>query len=48
MPSQLGEPGMALALGLDPGWILGPILFNVALVPMLFGVTWMVFRRQEL
>jgi ABC-2 type transport system permease protein len=48
MPPQLGEPGRALALGLDPGWILGPILFNLALVPVLFGLTWLVFRRQEL
>jgi hypothetical protein len=48
MPPQLGEPGRALALGLDPGWILGPIFFNLALVPVLFGLTWLVFRRQEL
>jgi hypothetical protein len=35
-------------LGQDAGWILGPVLFNLALVPALFGVTWLVFRRQEL
>jgi ABC-2 type transport system permease protein len=48
MPSSLGDPGRALALGQDPGWFVGPLLFNVALVPALFIVTWLVFRRQEL
>ncbi|MGD0863510.1 MAG: ABC transporter permease subunit [Candidatus Limnocylindrales bacterium] len=48
MPSSLGSPASDLVLGKDPGFILGPILFNIALVPALFGVTWLVFRRQEL
>jgi len=48
MPSSLGDPALKLMLGEDAGWILGPVLFNLALVPALFGVTWLVFRRQEL
>jgi ABC-2 type transport system permease protein len=46
MPSSL--PASDLVLGKDPGWFLGPLLFNIALVPALFGVTWLVFRHQEL
>jgi ABC-2 type transport system permease protein len=48
MPSSLAEPARALAMGQDPGWILGPVLFNLALVPALFVISWLVFRRQEL
>jgi ABC-2 type transport system permease protein len=48
MPPSLGTPASALVLGNDPGFILGPILFNLALVPVLFGATWLAFRRQEL
>ena len=48
MPSSLGEPGRAIAMGQDPGWFVGPLAFNIALVPALFAVTWLVFRRQEL
>jgi ABC-2 type transport system permease protein len=48
VPSSLGEPARALALSEDPGSILGPVLFNLALVPALFGATWLAFRRQEL
>lgn len=48
MPSSLGDPARAMAMGQDPGWLLGPLLFNIALVPALFCVTWLVFRRQEL
>ena len=46
MPSSL--PASDLVLGKDPGWFLGPLLFNIALVPALFGVTWLAFRHQEL
>ena len=35
-------------LGQDPGPIAGPVLFNIVLVPALFFVTWLAFRRQEL
>ena len=48
MPSSLGEPARALAMGQDPGWPIGPLAFNLALVPALFAATWLVFRRQEL
>ena len=48
MPSSLGGPALKMVLGEDPGQILGPVLFNIALVPALFGITWLAFRRQEL
>jgi ABC-2 type transport system permease protein len=48
MPSELGAVAMRLCLGRDPGDFLGPLLFNIALVPALFALTWLVFRRQEL
>jgi ABC-2 type transport system permease protein len=48
MPSSLGEPARAFAMGQDPGWFIGPLAFNLALVPALFVITWLVFRRQEL
>ncbi len=48
MPSSLGTPAQAILLGRDPGVILGPVLLNVALVPVLFVATWATFRRQEL
>ena len=48
MPTSLGTIASNLVLGKDPGFVLGPILFNIALVPVLFGITWLTFRRQEL
>ena len=48
MPTSLGKVASAVVLGNDPGFVLGPILFNVALVPVLFALTWLAFRRQEL
>jgi hypothetical protein len=48
MPSSLGEPARAMAMGQDPGWLVGPVLFNAALVPALLGIAWLAFRRQEL
>jgi ABC-2 type transport system permease protein len=47
-PLSLITPAEQLALGNDAGNFAGPLLFNIALVPALFGVTWLVFRRQEL
>jgi ABC-2 type transport system permease protein len=47
-PASLGAPALDLMLGRDPGWIVGPVLFNLALVPALFALTWLSFRRQEL
>jgi ABC-2 type transport system permease protein len=48
MPSSLGTPARAILLGNDPGFFLGPLVFNLALVPVLFIATWLAFRRQEL
>jgi ABC-2 type transport system permease protein len=48
MPSSLGTPALDLMLGRDPGWILGPVLFNAGLIVALFAVAWGAFRRQEL
>ena len=48
MPSSLGTVALDLVMGKDPGFVVGPILFNVALVPALFVITWLTFRRQEL
>lgn len=47
-PLSLLAPAEHLALGEDAGNFVGPLLFNIALVPALFGVTWFAFRRQEL
>jgi ABC-2 type transport system permease protein len=48
VPTALGKIASDLVLAKDPGFVLGPLLFNFALVPVLFGITWLVFRRQEL
>jgi len=48
MPTSLGTIAADLVLGKDPGFMLGPVLFNIGLVPVLFGLTWLSFRRQEL
>jgi len=47
-PLSLSTPALDLMLGRDAGSIVGPILFNVALVPAIFALTWLAFRRQEL
>jgi ABC-2 type transport system permease protein len=46
--SSLSKPALDLMMGRDPGQILGPVLFNVALVPAVFAITWLAFRHQEL
>ena len=43
-----GQPALALGTGADPGGLIGPVLANVALVLALAGMSWLVFRRQEL
>lgn len=49
LPSGIsGGPAAAVALGTDPGPLLGPVLANVALVGALALLSWVVFRRQEL
>ena len=47
-PLSLSAPALDLMLGKDPGWIAGPVLFNIVLVPVIFALTWLAFRRQEL
>ena len=48
LPTSLAGPASDLMLGHDPGSFLGPLVFNVTLVPVLFLATWLSFRRQEL
>jgi ABC-2 type transport system permease protein len=43
-----GEPAIALALGTDPGALVGPVLVNLGIVAGLALLSWAVFRRQEL
>jgi len=47
-PLALLGPASDLALGTASASFVGPLLFNLALVPILFGITWASFRRQEL
>jgi ABC-2 type transport system permease protein len=47
-PGGLSAPGRALALGIDPGPVIGPVLVNFGLLAGLFLVSWVAFRRQEL
>ncbi len=48
MPISMSAVASHLVMGTDPGWVAGPLLFNILLVPAVFGVTWLIFRRQEL
>jgi ABC-2 type transport system permease protein len=43
-----GAPAMALALGNDPGPLIGPLLVNVVFVLVVAAIAWLSFRRQEL
>jgi hypothetical protein len=47
-PGGLNTPGAALAVGQDAGQVIGPLLVNLAGVAAIFGLAWLVFRRQEL
>lgn len=47
-PGGLSVPGRAMALGNDPGLVIGPTLVNLGLLAALFAVAWVAFRRQEL
>ena len=47
-PGGLSNPGAALAVGRDPGAVIGPVVVNLAGVIGIFGVAWLAFRRQEL
>jgi ABC-type transport system involved in multi-copper enzyme maturation, permease component len=48
MPGGLSGAGLAIAMGRDPGGVIGPVLVNLAGVAALFGLAWLAFRRQEL
>jgi ABC-2 type transport system permease protein len=48
LPVGLGAPARALALGMPPGDLAGPIAANVALVLAMVGLSWLSFRHQEL
>jgi ABC-2 type transport system permease protein len=48
LPTGLGEPARALALGLPGADALGPTVASVVLVGALAGISWLAFRRQEL
>ena len=49
LPAGLsGEPAAALALGTDPGPLVGPLVANLALTSGLALLSWLVFRHQEL
>jgi len=48
MPTGLGEPARAIALGLPGVDAVGPTIATVALIAALAGVSWLAFRRQEL
>jgi ABC-2 type transport system permease protein len=47
-PGGLNAPGAALALGKDPGAVIGPLLVNLAGLAGVFAAAWLSFRRQEL
>jgi ABC-2 type transport system permease protein len=48
-PASLsGAPARALALGLDPGPLVGPLLVTLGIIGALAALAWIAFRRQEL
>jgi ABC-2 type transport system permease protein len=47
-PGGLSAPARAMALGVDAGGVIGPLLVNLALVAALLLASWLAFRRQEL
>ena len=47
-PGGLNAPGAALAVGKDPGAVIGPLLVNLAGLAAVFAMAWLSFRRQEL
>ena len=48
LPVGLGAPARALALGIPPGDVAGPLLANAVLIAAMAGLSWLSFRRQEL
>jgi ABC-2 type transport system permease protein len=47
-PGGLNAPAAALAVGKEPGAVIGPLLANLVGVSAIFAVAWLSFRRQEL
>jgi ABC-2 type transport system permease protein len=47
-PGGLNAPAAALAVGKDPGALIGPLLVNLAGISAVFVGAWIAFRRQEL
>lgn len=47
-PGGLDAPGAALAVGKEPGAVIGPVVVNLAGVGVVFSLAWLAFRRQEL
>ena len=47
-PGGLSAPAQALAMGTDPGNVIGPLMVNLALLAALLLASWLAFRRQEL
>ena len=47
MPGGLSGPALGLALGTDPGPVIGPVLVNLALLAGLALASWVAFRHQE-
>jgi ABC-type transport system involved in multi-copper enzyme maturation permease subunit len=48
LPVGPGAPARALALGMPPGDVVGPVLANLGLIAAMTGLSWLAFRRQEL
>jgi ABC-2 type transport system permease protein len=48
LPTGLGEPARALALGLPGVDALGPTIATLVLIGALGSIAWLAFRRQEL
>ncbi|HTC85829.1 MAG TPA: hypothetical protein VK656_03950, partial [Candidatus Acidoferrum sp.] len=48
MPASLIGPAGALAIGADASASIGPLVFNIVLIPALGAVAWLAFRHQEL
>jgi ABC-2 type transport system permease protein len=47
-PGGLTTPAQGLALGVDSGPVIGPVLVNAGLLVALAVAAWLAFRRQEL
>ena len=48
LPTGLGGPGRALALGIPGPDAVGPVVATIVLIGAAALVAWLAFRRQEL